>query len=127
MAGARDSRTATPATPRPAADERTQLRGLTFFNPREAGDAAPLTQALMAYGAKVIERPMIAFVPPASWEAFDKRLARLSPQDWIAFTSATAVRFTLRRLQMLRRNPDDLAVARIAAVGKGTAAAIEAA
>ncbi len=122
MAGARN---AGAVPPRPSADAQSPLRGLTFFNPREASDAAALTQALSAHGAAVIERPMIAFVPPASWEPFNRRLAALSAQDWIAFTSATAVRFSLRRLQMLRRPPTDLAVARIAAVGKGTAAAVE--
>jgi uroporphyrinogen III methyltransferase/synthase len=125
MAGPRDFGTS--STPRPAADPRTVLRGLTFFNPREAGDAAALTQALYAHGAQVIERPMIQFVAPATWAAFDKRFAALSAQDWIAFTSATAVRFTLRRLQMLKRMPVDLSVARLAAVGSGTAAALEAA
>lgn len=114
-----------PAPPRP--EPGGALSGLTFFNPREAGDAAALTQALYAQGAQVIERPMIVFAPPASWEPFDKRLAALSAKDWIAFTSATALRFTLRRLQMLRRLPADLAVARLAAVGPGTAAALEAA
>jgi uroporphyrinogen III methyltransferase/synthase len=69
---------------------------------------------------------MIQFVPPASWVPFDKRLAQLSAKDWIAFTSTTAVRFTLRRLQALKRPPAHLAVARLAAVGKGTAAALEA-
>jgi uroporphyrinogen-III synthase len=127
MAGPRDSSTAAPPPPGAPADARAALRGLTFLNPREASDAAPLTEALSAHGATVIERPMIAFVPPASWEEFDRRLAALSAQDWIAFTSATAVRFTLRRLHMLRRTADDLGVARIAAVGSGTAAAVEAA
>lgn len=101
------------------------LRGLTFLNPRAAEDAAALTQALLAHGATVIEQPMIEFAPPVSWAAFDRRLAELAPGDWIAFTSATAVRFTLRRLRMLGREPLSLAVARLAAVGPGTAAALE--
>jgi uroporphyrinogen-III synthase len=124
MAGPRDSTAGRGDGPR-LARPGGALRGLTFFNPRAAEDAAALTQALLRHGATVIEQPMIEFVPPASWAAFDRRLAELAPGDWIAFTSATAVRFTLRRLRMLGREPPDLAVARLAAVGPGTAAALE--
>jgi uroporphyrinogen-III synthase len=124
MAGSQNAGSAG-APARPPADSSSPLRGLTFFNPREAGDAPALTEALRVHGAAVIERPMIQFVPPASWATFDQRLAALSAQDWIAFTSATAVRFSLRRLQMLKRPPAALAVARLAAVGKGTAAALQ--
>jgi uroporphyrinogen III methyltransferase/synthase len=70
---------------------------------------------------------MIQFAPPSTWAPFDKRLAALSAKDWVAFTSATAVRFTLQRMRTLKRSPADLKVARLAAVGKGTAAALESA
>jgi len=111
------SSTASPTDPQP-------LQGLTFLNLRAAEDAPALTQALEALGATVVERPVIAFVPPLSWEPFDTRLARLAPGDWIAFTSATALRWTLRRLAELNRGPAHLQGARIAAVGQGTARAL---
>jgi uroporphyrinogen-III synthase len=100
------------------------LDGLVFLNLRAAEDAAALTRALEALGATVVERPVIAFVPPLTWAAFDARLARLAPGDWIAFTSATAVRCTLRRLGEQGRGPAALAAARIAAIGLGTARAL---
>ncbi|HEX7928572.1 MAG TPA: uroporphyrinogen-III synthase, partial [bacterium] len=111
--------------PAPAADSGPALGGLMFFNPREASDAPALTEALRAHGAAVVERPMIQFVPPATWAPFDKRLQALSAQDWVAFTSATAVRFTLQRMRQLKLPASGLAIARLAAVGKGTAAALE--
>jgi uroporphyrinogen III methyltransferase/synthase len=101
------------------------LRGLTFFNPRADTEASALTLPLQAHGGAVIERPMIAFAPPDSWDAFDRRLAALSARDWIAFTSATGVRFTLRRLTELGRPHADLKIARLAAVGPGTASSLE--
>ncbi len=103
------------------------LQGLRFLNPREAGQAAELTKALAALGATVLEQPMLAFEPPASWEPFDSRLRRLEPGDWVAFASATAVRFTLSRLEQLGQPPAVLARANLAAVGDGTAAALAAA
>ena len=57
------------------------LRGLRCLNTREAGRAAELTEALAALGATVLEHPLLAFEPPASWEPFDSRLKRLEPGD----------------------------------------------
>lgn len=101
-----------------------------MLNLRAAEDAPALSEALRAQGATVVERPAIAFVPPQSWEPFDARLARLAPGDWIAFTSATALRWTLRRLAELvpqaepQASAAPLKRARIAAVGQGTARAL---
>src|SRR5262245_25246107 len=110
----RPTRRTTPASgPASAPANGPVLAGLTFFNPREVSDAPALTEALRAQGAAVIERPMIQFVPPSTWAPFDKRLASLSAQDWVAFTSATAVRFTLQRMRALKRASADLSIARL--------------
>ncbi len=105
--------------------EEAPLRGLTFLNTREASSAPDLTARLVGLGARVIERPLLAFSPPISWGPFDERLARLHPEDWLAFTSATAVRFCLARLKTLHKPPEILAGAHIAAVGAATAEALE--
>lgn len=102
------------------------LNGLTFLNTREAGAARELTERLQALGAEVIECPMLAFAPPESWAPFDSTVAELRPEDWVAFTSATAVRFTLERLGALGKSARILAAAHLAAVGGSTAAALEA-
>jgi uroporphyrinogen-III synthase len=102
----------------------TPLAGLTFLNPRAAEDAAALTAPLVRLGGTVLERPMLAYDQPQSWDAFDQRLGELSARDWIAFTSATAVRFTIYRLQSLGLTVACLTPARLAAVGEGTARAL---
>ena len=73
-----------------------------------------------------MECPMLAFAPPESWAPFDSTVAELLPEDWVAFTSATAVRFALERLSALGKPARVLAGAHLAAVGGSTAAALEA-
>lgn len=108
---------ARPEKPTPEAP----LRGLTILNTREASAAPALTEPLERLGARVVERPAIAFAPPESWVPFDEALAALAPGQWVIFTSATAVRFAMERLAALGRGPDALAAARLACVGAGTA------
>ena len=115
---------ARPGTPSPQAMAGAPLRGLTFLNTREAGAARALSEPLERLGARVIERPTIAFAPPASWAPFDEALALLRPGQWVIFTSANAVRCALERIAALGRAPAVLAGARIACVGGGTAEAL---
>ena len=107
------------ASPRP-------LSGLTFWNTREASAAPALTARLTELGGRVIERPTIAHLPPVSWAPFDEALARLTPGTWIVFTSATAVRFAVGRIEVLGAAAADLARASIAALGQGTEEALKA-
>lgn len=113
-------------TPGAAESAPGGLSGLTFLNTREAVAARELTERLQALGADVLECPMLAFVPPESWTPFDSRVAELRAEDWVAFTSATAVHFTLERLGALGKPAEFLAGAHLAAVGGSTAAALEA-
>lgn len=102
------------------------LQGLTFLNTRDARGAEQLTRILQERGGEVVECPTIEFVPPRSWRQFDGRLARISKDDWIVFTSATAVQATLERLWELNRPPGVLSIARIAVIGRGTASTLQA-
>ena len=102
-------------------EDPTALRGLTFLNTRDAQGAERLTRLLVKTGGRVIEKPMLVFAPPVSWEPFDSRLADLQQGDWVIFTSATAVRSTLARLKTLNKDMLALSVAKVAAVGKSTA------
>ena len=56
--------------PEEAGGEPGALSGLRFLNTREASSAPELTTRLKALGADVLECPMLAFTPPASWEPF---------------------------------------------------------
>lgn len=101
------------------------LQGLTFLNTRDARNAPALTRRLHALGAQVVECPTIELAPPASWAPFDARLASLEAEDWVLFTSANAVRAACERLAALGREPAALERAHLAAIGRGTAAALE--
>jgi uroporphyrinogen-III synthase len=78
----------------------------------ESGDG-PLTRALVALGARVINVPCVRF--PATGEADHARaiLNGFEPEDWVVFTSARAVR-------ALGEAPPSLSV-RVATVGLATA------
>lgn len=102
------------------------LEGLTFLNTRDSRSAPQLTEILAERGADVVEAPAIEFIPPESWAPFDRRLEQITPDDWIVFTSANAVRATLERLWELNRPPATLSRANIAVIGLGTANALAA-
>jgi uroporphyrinogen-III synthase len=77
--------------------------------------------ALAAAGATVLAYPTIEVVPPPSWQPLDQALEQLARYDWIVFTSAAAVRFTLSRLPGGQFRSEKL---QIAAVGAETARAL---
>lgn len=82
----------------------------------QAGDSI---QKLESLGAKVIPFPTIKIVHAKDYTDFDSAAEKLSEFDYIIFTSANAVKYTLERLDKL-----NLTVPRkikIAAVGKKTA------
>jgi uroporphyrinogen-III synthase len=83
-----------------------------------------LVLALEREGASVIVAPLIRIVPPARMGSLRAAVRGADRYDWIAFTSATAVRRFVRAFQ-----DQGLAIApptgvRTAAVGRATAAAL---
>lgn len=98
-----------------------RLQGKRIAVTRAAERAEGLASALRDQGAEVLVCPTIAYAPPDDPEPLEAALERLDQYDWIIFTSAAAVD-ALATYQAL---PLPLHV-RVAAVGKATAAAIEA-
>lgn len=102
------------------------LAGLRVLVTRPSSQSADWVRALEAAGATALAYPTIRVEPPSSFQPLDDALADLARYDWIVFTSAAAVRFTLSRfpptldLRSLDRP-------RVAAVGPGTAHALAAA
>lgn len=98
------------------------LEGLRVLLTRPAEQQNAWADALRRAGAFPIAYPTVQVRPPPSWDALDESLAQLQGYDWVIFTSATAVRFTLSRLE-----PPGLQILRgrqVAAVGNETARAL---
>jgi uroporphyrinogen III methyltransferase/synthase len=100
------------------------LTGRTVAVTRSREQASELATLLGEAGARVIEFPLLRQAPPDDWGPIDAAFADPRSHDWIAFTSANAVRTCLGRLRDLGRDARALAGCRIAAVGAATARAL---
>lgn len=101
--------------------EHRPLRGRRVVVTRPAHQAGSLSGKLAAAGASVVEMPTIAIADPADGgESLHAAAARAGSYNWVVFTSANAV----DRFVPLLRDGRDLAGARLAAIGPGTAAAL---
>ena len=99
------------------------LAGTTVVVTRARGRAAPLTAALQAAGARVVEVPVVEIADPDDGGAALRRAAQaVAAYDWVAFTSANAV----HRFVPLLRDSRGFGPARLAAVGGATADALAA-
>ncbi len=100
------------------------LFGRRVLVTRSAEQAASLRQRFESLGADVLEQPAIRIAPPEDWNPVDRALAELERYDWLVFSSRNGVDYLLNRLweqSDLRK----LATVRIAAIGPGTAEALE--
>lgn len=102
------------------------LFGRTVVVTRSRERASELAATLREAGARVIEYPLLRPAPPTTWQEVDAALGALTGFDWIAFTSANGVGFTLGRLRELGLDARALAPCRIAAVGTATDRALAA-
>lgn len=102
------------------------LVGQRVLLPRPEGSSPELADALRARGLDCLEIPVIRIEPPESWAPLDEAIATADRQDWITFSSVHGVRAFARRLRALRRDGRHLGTVRLAAVGRRTAAELEA-
>jgi uroporphyrinogen-III synthase len=113
--------------------EPQPLEGKRVLVTRPAGQAEELVEALRARGAEPILLPAIEIRPLDDPGELDRALERVAFYDWVIFTSANGVRAVWDRLAALDieealedaeegRRPGQ---PRVAAIGPGTAAALE--
>lgn len=91
--------------------------------PRE--QAAPFTRALEARGAAVVEFPTIRIRPSPEPERLEEALRSLVTYDWVVFTSVNGVRSSEAALTEIGLGADAFEGVRVAAIGPGTAGALE--
>ena len=103
----------------------TALAGRRIVVTRRPGQSSALVQALRDRGADVIEVPAIETAPSEDPGPFDAALRRLEAYDWVAFTSAHAVRAVRDRVSALGLAPAiGLRGPLIAVVGASTSEAL---
>jgi len=102
--------------------ETRPLFGRRIVVTRARSQASGLLERLRAQGAETVEVPTIEIADPADGgERLRRAVGRLGSYDWVVFTSANAVERVLAEIPDARR----FGAARIAAVGRATAAALE--
>jgi uroporphyrinogen III methyltransferase/synthase len=114
---------AKPARTGPAA--RRPLAGKLVLITRPRAQAAPMRDALTGLGAEVLEAPVFRIVPPRDSTPLRRAAARLSSYDWIFLTSANGVETLFDVLVQLGRDAQAFGKAKVAAIGPGTAGALE--
>ncbi len=95
------------------------LDGRTVAVTRARAQASGLTRALEGHGARVVQAPVIRA------RALPGPPLDPSPYDLVCLSSANAVAATFERLSAGGRDARALAGARVAAIGPGTAAALD--
>ena len=99
------------------------LAGKRVAVTRPAGERDELGTLLRARGADVIDTPVVAIEPRTGELVTDEQVS--SRWDWIAFTSANAVRTFFAALAASGRDARSLAGTQVAAIGPATAAILK--
>ena len=102
------------------------LRGKTILVTRTMEQAAEFIKLLEQLGASTILFPTIEIVPPRSWEACDRAIARLESYDSIVLTSSNGADNFFSRVRLADNDAARvLAEKTVYAVGEKTKAAVE--
>jgi uroporphyrinogen III methyltransferase/synthase len=106
--------------------ETKPLFGWRVLVPRTKEQAPALSQRLRAYGAVPEEVPTISVEPPRNPQQMDKAIRGLveGRYEWIAFTSANAVRAVKEKFDEYGLDARAFSGLKIAAVGEKTSAAL---
>jgi uroporphyrinogen III methyltransferase/synthase len=102
------------------------LFGWRVLVPRTKEQAGSLSERLRTYGAVPVEVPTISVEPPRTPQQMERAVHGLvsGRYEWIAFTSANAVRAVCEKFQQYGLDARSFAGLRVAAIGEQTAAAL---
>jgi uroporphyrinogen-III synthase len=101
------------------------LKGLRVLITRQRAQARELCVALEGHGASAVVVPALEFGPPLDPKPLDDALLRIRECQWVAFTSANGVDFTLRRLAEVNKAVQGLTGVKVAVIGSATVEALE--
>jgi uroporphyrinogen III methyltransferase/synthase len=101
------------------------LAGQCVLVTRPAHQSEVMSVMLTQYGARVLEAPAVEIRSLEDTDELDRAILDLPEFDWLVFTSSNGVRAFEDRLRRLHRDGRSLGDVRIAAVGPGTASALE--
>ncbi len=104
--------------------ETKPLFGWRVLVPRTKEQAGALSEQLRHYGAVPVEVPTISVEPPRTPQQMERAVRGLvsGRYQWVAFTSANAVRAVKERFDQYGLDSRSFAGLRVAAVGQQTAA-----
>ena len=111
-------------SPQRRVSQNAVLEGRRVVVTRARADAEALCQRLAALGATAICAPAIRIETVGDLRALDKAIASIASFDWVALTSADAVKIFRRRWTNAGKTPADLRGVKVAAVGPATARAL---
>jgi uroporphyrinogen III methyltransferase/synthase len=96
--------------------------------PRTKEQAAALSDQLRSFGAVPVEVPTISVEPPRTPQQMERAIHGLvsGRYEWVAFTSANAVRAVCEKFEQYGLDARSFAGLRVAAIGEATAAALRA-
>jgi uroporphyrinogen III methyltransferase/synthase len=105
--------------------ERRPLFGQRVLVTRPREQAADMIRKLEELGATTFLLPVIEIRDPPAWTAVDSAIRRLAEYDWLIFTSLNGVQRFFRRMFELGFDLRELGRAKLAAIGPGTARALQ--
>jgi uroporphyrinogen III methyltransferase/synthase len=101
------------------------LAGKRILVTRAREQAEKTAAMIRERGAEPVLLPAIELHPPKDPAAVERALAQADAYAWVAFTSENGVEWTWRAVQALGRGAAVFGEAKLAAIGPGTAAALE--
>ncbi|MCS6857141.1 MAG: uroporphyrinogen-III synthase [Sandaracinaceae bacterium] len=88
---------------------------------RPEGQSEEIASLLREHGATPLVHPILRILPPTDPSPLREALLQLHSFDWVIFTSANGVDFTLRMLEELGKGTSALEKVRVCAIGPATA------